>query len=143
MAAQLSSELQGPGTGRPCVRYGQICFRRMAPGPCLGRVQVLARAGSAVGRCHRWDLPVTREAYLPIAFTKGRIASGRFLKSCELTRAGEIGSGPFSLSAAVPAGPNNSSMNLIAFCLFGASFSMVMPHARRAPGTATVVALCG
>jgi hypothetical protein len=48
------------------------------------------------------------QTYFPVTFTSGRSASGRFLKSCELTRAGEIGSGPFAFSAAVPAGLSNS-----------------------------------
>src|SRR5580704_14801971 len=84
MAAQLSCELQGPGTGRTRLRHGQSRFRRVAPCPYAGRVQALAGAGGAVGGYHRSDVQITQESGVAASFTSLRLV---FLQYCPSHRA--------------------------------------------------------
>jgi len=46
-----------------CIRHGESCFRGMALGPCIGRVQALARARRAVGRCRHRPSTSCRSGY--------------------------------------------------------------------------------
>ena len=46
--------------------------------------------------------------YFPIFLSNGRKAGGTFPNSDALTRAGEMGSGPFTLSKSDPAGLSNN-----------------------------------
>src|SRR5262245_15605017 len=81
------------------------------------------------------------EVYFAGFLTKGCKDGGNRAKLSALTRAGEIGAGPFSVRAATPEGPNSSWRNLTALFLLGASFNNVMPHATCVAGIGTVRAL--